>query len=148
MRTILGATFTSIFVAIYSNKLPGKMNEIVVPALTDAGLPASSIAQVLEVAPDGSQASLESIPGMTKAILDVVNASVATAYGYSYAYVYYTAVALGVVSILAAISLRDFDHYLTDHVSRQVYHKEDTKTDILESIRTEKASIQPAISPV
>lgn len=148
MRTILGSIFTSIFVAIYSNKLPGKMNEIVVPALQNTALSASSITQVLEVAPAGSQESLKNIPGMTDAILEVVNASVASAYGHSYAYVYYTAVALGGVSILAALSLRDFDHYLTDHVSRQVYRKEETKADILETTRGEKATIQPAVSAV
>lgn len=148
MRTILGSTFTSIFVAIYSNKLPSKMIEIVVPALADTALPASSIPQVLEVAPAGSQEALKSIPGMTDAILEVVNANVASAYGHSYAYVYYTAVALGGVSILAAFSLRDFDHYLTDHVSRQVYRKEDTKTDILETTRVEKLAIQPTVSAV
>jgi hypothetical protein len=140
MRTILGSIFTAVFVAIYTNKIPGKMNEIVVPALTDAGLPASSIAQVLKVAANADQALLVKIPGMTTPILKVVNESVATAYGQSYAYVYYTAVALGVVSILAAASLRDFDHYLTDHVSRQVYHKEETKCDILESTHIEKMS--------
>lgn len=140
MRTILGSIFTAVFVAIYTNKLPGKMNEIVVPALTDAGLPASSIAQVLKAAPAADQTLLVNIPGMTNSILKVVNESVATAYGQSYAYVYYTAVALGVVSCLAAASLRDFDHYLTDHVSRQVYHKKETKSDILESTHVENVT--------
>lgn len=101
MKTILGSIFTAVFIAIYTNKIPSKMNEIVVPALTNAGLPAS----VLQVASEADQALLEKIPWMTPAILKVVNETVATAYGKSYAYVYYTAVALGVISILAAASL-------------------------------------------
>ncbi|KAJ5916116.1 hypothetical protein N7504_000131 [Penicillium tannophilum] len=148
MRTILGSIFTAIFVAIYTNKIPGEMDTYVVPALTDAGLPESSIAQVLSVAASASQAALEKIPGMTADILKVTNESVATAYGHAYAYVYYTAVALGVVCILAAASLRDFDHYLTDHVSRQVYHKEDTKADVIESSHIEKFSTTTADSTV
>jgi hypothetical protein len=148
MRTILGSIFTAVFVAIYTNKIPGEMNTYVVPALTGAGLPASSITQVLGAASSASQAVLEKIPGMTAAILKVTNESVATAYGHAYAYVYYTAVALGVVCILAAASLRDFDHYLTDHVSRQVYHKEDTKADIMETSHIEKVSASPADSSV
>lgn len=71
------------------------------------------------------------VPGMTSEILRITNDAVADAYGKSFSYVYYTALALGIVCIMAAASLRDFDQYLTDHVARQVYHKEETKVDVL-----------------
>jgi hypothetical protein len=133
MRTIVGSVFTAIFVAIYSNKIPAMLTKYAIPELSKTGLPASSIVAALKTVASANQAALLKIPGMTPAILKVLNESVAIAYGHAYAYVYYTAVALGIVCVLAAASLRDFDKYLTDHVSRQVYHKEDTKVDILET---------------
>ena len=50
-----------------------------------------------------------------------------------FSYVFYTAMALGIVCLIASICLHDFDHYLTDHVSRQIYHREQTKVDILQA---------------
>ncbi|POR38188.1 Uncharacterized protein TPAR_01617 [Tolypocladium paradoxum] len=138
MRTILGSMFSSIFVAIYTNKLPIKFAEIVVPAVTKAGLAESEVPALLKAVSTASQATIKAIPGMTDELLRITNISVAEAYGQSYAYVYYTAVALGGICIIAAASLRDFDHYLTDHVSRQVYKKEDTKFDILERLAERK----------
>jgi len=116
--------------------LPGKLQSILIPAVEAAGLSASSIPDLLKAVATGGEDALKTVPGMTPEILDVTVKSVANAYGQSYAYVYYTAVALGGVCIIAAASLRDFDHYLTNHVSRQVYHKEDTKVDILEKNAT------------
>jgi hypothetical protein len=113
--------------------LPGKLQEYVVPAILEAGLPESSVSQLLSAATKGSQAALTAVPGMTDEILRVTNNSVADAYGKSFAYVYYSALALGAVCIIAAASLRDFDQYLTDHVSRMIYHKKDTKVDVLKA---------------
>lgn len=131
VRTILGSIFSAIFVAIYTNKLPGYMASIVVPALQKTSLSESSIALVLKTAPLASQPALQAIEGVTPEILHTINTSVADAYGHSYAYVYYTAAGLGGVCLIAAACLRDFDHYLTDHVARRVYKKEETKVDPL-----------------
>lgn len=136
-RTIVGSVFSAIFVAIYTNKLPGYLNSIVVPALQETSLPESSIPLVLQTAPLASQEALQAIPGVTPAILTIINQSVADAYGHSYAYVYYAAVALGGICVIAACCLRDFDQYLTDHVARMVYRKEDTKEDPLQKEHVE-----------
>ncbi|KAF5713270.1 trichothecene efflux pump [Fusarium globosum] len=131
VRTIMGSIFAAVFVAIYTNKLPGYMTSIVVPALQKTSLSADAISEVLATAPTASQAALSAIEGVTPDILRVINAKVADAYGHSYAFVYYTAAALGAVCLLAALCLRDFDVYLTDHVARMVYKKEETKEDSL-----------------
>jgi hypothetical protein len=38
--------------------------------------------------------------------------------------------------------MRDFDEYLTGHVSRQLYHKRDTSTDPLEITTREVDEVQ------
>lgn len=67
-------------------------------------------------------------------MLRTTNVAVSDAYSKSYAYVYYFAVAIGALAIIASACMRDFDKYLTGHVSRQLYHKKDANTDPLESV--------------
>ena len=99
--------------------------------MAEAGVAASDIPTIITAATSGSKDALAAIPGMTPALIQLTNNKVADAYGKAFAYVYYTALALGAICILASVSLRDFDHYLTDHVSRQVYRKEETNVDPL-----------------
>lgn len=79
-----------------------------------------------------NQTALAAIEGMTPEILRATNIAVSDAYSKSYSFVYYFAVAIGVLAIAASICMRDFDKYLTGHVSRQLYHKKDANTDPLE----------------
>jgi hypothetical protein len=59
---------------------------------------------------------------MTPSIELVVGDSLADAYSAAYAYVYYSVIALGGVAIIGACVLRDYDHKLTNHVAKQIYH--------------------------
>lgn len=79
-----------------------------------------------------NQTALAAIDGMTPALLRTTNIAVSDAYSKSYSYVYYFAVAIGALAIAASVCMRDFDKYLTGHVSRQLYHKKDANTDPLE----------------
>lgn len=79
----------------------------------------------------GTQAAVLNVTGMNTEILHITNIAVSTAYSKSYAYVYYFAVALGGLAIIASVCLRDFDQYLTEHVSRQLYHRGEADDDPL-----------------
>ncbi|KAE8356483.1 fungal trichothecene efflux pump [Aspergillus coremiiformis] len=122
-RTVFGSIFTAAFVAVQTNRLPGKLQEHLVPAVLDAGLPESSVRDLLAAVSTGSQAAIAAVPGMTESLLTTANQGVADSYAASYAYVYYFAMALGAVSILASACAKDFDPYLTDHVPHQIYDK-------------------------
>jgi hypothetical protein len=80
-----------------------------------------------------NQTALLEIEGMTPEILRTTNIAVSDAYSRSYAYVYYFATAIGGLAIIASVCMRDFDQYLTSHVSRQLYSKKDARTDPLET---------------
>lgn len=80
------------------------------------------------------QTALLEIEGMTPDLLRITNVAVSDAYSRSYAYVYYFAVAIGGLAIIASLCMRDFDKYLTGHVSRQLYNKRDAKTDPLDIV--------------
>ena len=125
-RTIFGSIFTAAFIAVYTNKVPGRGLE--------AGTPESSLDALMAAAAAANQSALLEVEGMTPDILRATNVAVSDAYSRSYAYVYYFAVAIGVVSIIASVCMRDFDRYLTSHVSRQLYNKKDAHTDPLETV--------------
>ncbi|KAI1479787.1 trichothecene efflux pump [Daldinia eschscholtzii] len=134
MRSVVGSIFTAVFTAEISNKLPEKLTAIAIPAITAAGLPKSSVPVLLQAVTAGTEDALRAVPGMNDNILAVTSTKVSEAYASAYTYPYYTALALGIVSIIAALTLRDFDHHLTDHVSRQLYKKSDTDKDILQLV--------------
>ncbi|KAI0883703.1 fungal trichothecene efflux pump [Annulohypoxylon maeteangense] len=131
MRSVVGSIFTAVFTAEIANKLPEKLTSIVVPAVTAAGLPSSSVTALLSAVSVGTEDALRAVPGMNDDILTVASQSIAQAYAGAYTYPYYTGLALGLVSLIAALCIRDFDSHLTDHVSRQLYHKSDTDKDVL-----------------
>ena len=77
---------------------------------------------------------------MTATLITVANDAVADSYAAAYAYVYYFAMAVGCLSIAASACSRDFDRYLTDHVPRQVYHRNDTAVDPLDAPNAEQSA--------
>lgn len=131
-HTVVGLIFTAVFVAEVSNKLPEKMTSLVIPAVTEAGLSSSSVSDLLTAIGRGSRHAFAAVPDMTESMISITNTKVSDAYAASYAYPAYTAMALGVAALVLAILIRDFDHYLSDHVSSQIYHKSDIRQDILE----------------
>lgn len=132
-RTIFGSIFTAAFIAVYTNKVPGYLASIVPERVLAAGLPESSLATLMTAAAAANQTALAEVDGMTPEILRTTNIAVSDAYSRSYAYVYYFAVAIGGIAIIASVSMRDFDKYLTSHVSRQLYSKKDADIDPLEA---------------
>ncbi|OQV06491.1 hypothetical protein CLAIMM_11048 [Cladophialophora immunda] len=126
-RTGVGCIFTAVFVAILSNEAPKKLQEYVVPAALNAGLPKSSLTDLFTALGVGTTAALEAVPGMTNEILAAVGSATATAYAAAYSYVYYAAVAIGVIGLFACVIIKDYDPLFTDHIPRQIYRggKED-----------------------
>lgn len=89
-----------------------------------------------------NQTALAAIEGKTPELLRTTNIAVSDAYSKSYSYVYYFAVAIGVLAIAASVCMRDFDKYLTSHVSRQLYHKRDANTNPLEAAKSANAVVR------
>jgi hypothetical protein len=114
--------------------VPGYLASIVPERVLAAGLSEDQLEELMTAAVAANQTALLEIEGMTPGLLRVTNIAVSDAYSKSYAYVYYFAVAIGALSIIASLCMRDFDRYLTGHISRQLYHKKDARTDPLENV--------------
>ncbi|PGH01475.1 hypothetical protein AJ79_07913 [Helicocarpus griseus UAMH5409] len=127
-------SFTAAFLSVSTKKLPGQLQAKVVPAVLETDLPETSITSLLTAVAAGSQEAILAVPGMTSKLLSLTNITVSQSYSAAYPYVYYMSIVLGGAGIIGAVCLRDFNHYLTDHVSRQIHAKEETEVDPLQNV--------------
>ncbi|KAH0842493.1 hypothetical protein FOPE_07240 [Fonsecaea pedrosoi] len=123
-QSISGAIFTAVFLAILNGKAPGKVQTYVTEAALQAGLPASSLPilfnDILKGAP-----SFADVPGITTKVGVAVQSALVRAYADSYSLVYYAALAVGLASLIAALCMADLDRFMTGHIPKQVYTKEE-----------------------
>ncbi|KAJ4313445.1 hypothetical protein N0V94_006932 [Neodidymelliopsis sp. IMI 364377] len=93
-RTIFGSIFTTAFIAVYTNKVPGYLASIVPERVFAAGLSMDQLEGLMTATAAAKQIALLEIEGMTPELLRVTNIAVSDAYSKLYAYVYYFAVAI------------------------------------------------------
>lgn len=130
----------AVFVAILNNKVPSEIASQVPIAAMAAGLPSSSLEDLFAAITAGTADSMESVPGISTKITSAVSQSLSDSYAAAYAYVYYAAVAFGILGLIAALCMKDYDSLLTSHVSRTIGQEgklssisEDKKNEIEEA---------------
>ncbi|OAG44502.1 hypothetical protein AYO21_01498 [Fonsecaea monophora] len=159
LRSISGAVFTAVFVAILNSKATAKVGAYVTRAALQAGLPQSSLVQLFQAIQTQSAEALASVPGITTEIQVAVARAAEDAYADAFAYVYYAALAVGGVAVLAALYMKDYDRYMTGHTPKQIYGRGGVgpelrvnveKKDIGEDVKThhvashEEESVRPS----
>lgn len=122
-RTAWGSIFTAIYLAILQNKLSQYIAAFVPSAAIAAGLPKSSLNDLVAAAALGTESAIAGVPGMTPTVQSQVMDALVDARVKSYSYVYYAMIAVNLAGVLAAFDLRDYDHLFTTHVPRQIYAK-------------------------
>ncbi|KIW44763.1 uncharacterized protein PV06_03211 [Exophiala oligosperma] len=137
-QSISGAIFTAVFLAILNGKAPGKVQLYVTEAALGAGLPESSLPKLFEDIVKGAP-SFADVPGMTTRIGLAVQSALVRAYADSYSLVYYAALAVGLASLIAALCMADLDRYMTGHIPKQVYTKEEREIQISNDSDTKEA---------
>ncbi|KIW77805.1 hypothetical protein Z517_07638 [Fonsecaea pedrosoi CBS 271.37] len=121
MRPIAGAIMSVVYLAILSSKTTSKLTAHIPPVATQAGLPETSVSSLLAAIAAGTPDAMDAVPGITATIREAVAAELPWAYAAAYAYVYYSAIAVAGVGLIACFCVKDYDKYLTNHVSRQIY---------------------------
>ncbi|KFY03644.1 hypothetical protein O988_01318 [Pseudogymnoascus sp. VKM F-3808] len=120
VRVGVGAIGTGIVLAILTAKLPVELEAHIVPAALNAGLPASSLADLFSALLAASEAALAAVPGINNEIISAVLRAQLDGYAAAYRYIYYTTIPFGVLATASAIALRPVAHLLTDHVPKMV----------------------------
>lgn len=92
----------------------------VVPAVQEAGLPSSSITQLLKAISQGNTVAIDKIAGMNDLIRTALDAATKHAYARAFKIVYLSSLGFGGLSIVAAFFVTDVDKYMTNFVNKRV----------------------------
>lgn len=113
-----------IIVSILTNEVSSNLPKYVSPAVTSAGLPASSLPALFAGLTAGN---LTAVPGITPAIATIAGAQTTRAYTDAFKIVFYTTIPFGVLLFVAACFVPDVEKYLTSNVARRLQgtHSED-----------------------
>ncbi|KAM5351110.1 hypothetical protein ACJ41O_003833 [Fusarium nematophilum] len=121
-----GAIAISVYTTILTNVQSSQMLKLVPPAAISAGLPESSVEQLLAALPLGS-AALEQVPGITAEII----AAAAKAFQQSYVVGLRTtclsSLSFGVIGIIACICCQDIEHKMNDKI--EIFLENDKHAD-------------------
>jgi hypothetical protein len=118
VRASIASVATAVFVSVLNNKLEINIPKYVVPAVTSAGLPASSAPGLLAGLAIGNFTGVE---GVTPQIIAAASAANQVAYTQSFKVVYLAALAFGIVGILAALNSQNSEKYFTEDISRKLH---------------------------
>ncbi|CZR68169.1 related to trichothecene efflux pump [Phialocephala subalpina] len=121
LRSISGATFTAVFVAILNSKIKSDIASHVPIAAITAGLPEASLPALFAAIAAESTAAFAAVPGFTPEIEAAVSSALVEVYSSAFKYVYYAALAIGGAAIIAAAFLKDYDPLMTGHLPKQVF---------------------------
>lgn len=105
---------------IFKAKIPVELEAHIVPAALNAGLPASSIADLFAAIFASSETAMAAVPGINAEIIKAVGKAQLDGYAAAYRYIYYATIPFGVLATASAVALRPVAHLLTSHVPKMV----------------------------
>ncbi|PYI08054.1 siderophore iron transporter [Aspergillus sclerotiicarbonarius CBS 121057] len=119
-KQVAGTISTAIYVAILDNRIAVDVPKDVSAAAVKAGLPSSSMTDLLEAVSAGTAAAYEAVPGMTTTILAAVMDAVKTGYSQSFRTVFLVSVAFGGLSVITSLFSASVDDRFTNDVAAKL----------------------------
>ncbi|KAF2115908.1 fungal trichothecene efflux pump [Lophiotrema nucula] len=117
IRAVGGAVAQTIYVSILTNKVATYLPEYVVPAATEAGLPASSLPALFAGLTAGN---LTAVPGITPEIAAAAGAATSKAYLESFKIVFYATIPFGCLLMFFCVLTPNFEKYLSMNVAKRL----------------------------
>lgn len=117
IRSVGGAIAQTLYVSILKNKVSTYMPEYVVPAATNAGLPASSLPALFAGITAGN---FTAVPGITPDIIAATSAAVTHVYLSSFRVVFYATIPFGCLLIFFACLTPNLEKYLSQNVAKRL----------------------------
>lgn len=90
------------------------------PAVIDAGLPLSSVPELIEALSLRNPSAIERIPGISMSIISIATTGVKQAYSDAFKVVFLASIPFGVCSMIAAFFFVDIDDRLSHDVVRRL----------------------------
>lgn len=115
---------TTIYSTVLSNRLSQTIPAEVSPAVISAGLPASSVSNLLEAFALGTATAFDAVDGITPYILDVAKAAYKEANLKAYQTVFFTSIAFSGAAIILAFFAPNVDELMTGQVATLLHRKD------------------------
>lgn len=129
IRSAMGAICAAIYSTVLINRLTAEIPAEVIPAITKAGLPASSIPDFLKALTTGNITSLGSIQGATTDVVQSGVIALQVASTNSYKTVFLTSIAFSALALICAVFAPNTEGRLTNTVSAVIQReKQSTRT--------------------
>ncbi|KAL3486870.1 fungal trichothecene efflux pump [Aspergillus germanicus] len=143
LRALGGAIAQAVYVSVLDNELQKNIPAYVGPAATSAGLPDSSVTDLLSAlsASSGtSSSSLDAVPGITENIVAAASAAMKVAYSRSFRVVFFCTIPFSVVLIVSSCFVPNMGKFTHLNVARRLQggvqekreESEDGKGDVQE----------------
>lgn len=115
--------YPSVFTTVLANRLATTIPAQVPPALTNAGLPASSVADFMTALTAGTVSAFSAVQGLTPAIQAAGIRAYKEANSDAFRTVFLVTLAFSGTGMLISLFYPDIDHLLTKEVSVQIHKK-------------------------
>ncbi|KAJ5106234.1 hypothetical protein N7456_002909 [Penicillium angulare] len=119
-KQVAGTIATAIYVAILDNRIAETLPDDVSAAALNAGLPKSSLTDLLTAVSAGSASAMEAVPGISDKIILIVTSATKTAYSQAYRTVFLASIAFGGLAIVAAFFSVPMDDKLNNAVAAKL----------------------------
>ncbi|KAI5458995.1 trichothecene efflux pump [Mariannaea sp. PMI_226] len=117
IRGFGGAIAEALYVSVLNNELAKNIPNLVAPAAVQAGLPESSVKQLLAGTSSGD---FSAVPGMTDKILAVVGLALKDSYIASFKIVFYTTIPFSFILLASSFFVPDMEKYLGNKVAKKL----------------------------
>lgn len=117
IRSAICGVVVAVYTTVLTNRLGQTVGGEMPPALMDAGLPASSVADFIAAIGAGATDALAAIPGITDRIIALGLAAYKQANADAYRTVYLTTLAFSGVAICLTWWAPNTEKYMTSHVA-------------------------------
>jgi len=125
-RTLGGSFGTAIYTTIFTNKATSLVPVRVATAAVMAGLPESSVPQLLGILTGSVNMPITSVPGISLPIIEASTVALKIAYRSAFQYVWWTSIPFGILALGCALVTKDLSSQLTmqvvQHIKTEVPH--------------------------
>jgi hypothetical protein len=134
IRFLISSISAIIYTVVLTNRLAKAIPAFVIPAVVNAGLPASSASDFIAAFSIGPSA-FEKIPNITPNIIAVGTVAYKEGNASAYRTVFLTTIAFTGIAIIATLFLPNIDHLLTGKVATTLHER--NKEDVVGAKHTE-----------